>query len=82
MGSGTGNSVLEVVAGMKAACGHDVPYKIVGRREGDLANLYADPSKALKMLGWRTKRDMPTMCADSWRWIHDNPSGFPAVARF
>ena len=78
LGSGTGSSVLQVVAGMKKACGHDVPYKISARRAGDLATVYAKPDKAEKLLAFKTRYNMDRMCQDSWRWIAQNPDGFPA----
>ena len=77
LGSGKGSSVLQVVAGMKKACGHDVPYKISARRGGDLASVYAKPDKAAKMIAFKTRYDMDRMCQDSWRWIEQNPDGFP-----
>jgi len=80
LGSGKGSSVLQVVAGMTKACGHDVPYKISPRRGGDLATVYAKPDKAEKLLAFKTKHNMDRMCQDSWRWISQNPDGFPTTA--
>ena len=78
LGSGKGSSVLQVVAGMKKACGHDVPYKVSPRRGGDLATVYAKPDKAAKFIAFKTRYGMDRMCQDSWRWIKQNPDGFPA----
>jgi UDP-glucose 4-epimerase len=68
LGTGRGYSVLEMVRAFEAASGKTVPYRIVGRRPGDVAQCYADPSFAHKRLGWRAERDLQAMCADSWRW--------------
>ncbi len=76
LGTGTGYSVLEVVAAFSRACGREIPYKIVPRRPGDIATCYADPSLALKILGWRAERDLHTMCVDAWKWQSENPDGY------
>jgi UDP-glucose 4-epimerase len=76
LGTGRGNSVLEVVNAFAAASGRPVPYKIVARRPGDVAVSLANPAKAKTVLNWATKRDLAAMCADSWRWQSANPRGF------
>ena len=68
LGTGRGNSVLEMVRAFEQACGKPVPYQIVARRPGDIAACYADPSFAQSELGWKAERDVAQMCADSWRW--------------
>lgn len=68
LGTGKGNSVLEMVRAFEAASGRPVPFQIVPRRPGDIAACYADVSLAERELGWTAKRDMLQMCADSWRW--------------
>ncbi|MDX1447855.1 MAG: UDP-glucose 4-epimerase GalE [Acidimicrobiia bacterium] len=68
LGTGTGTSVLELVAAFERAAGVQVPYEVVGRRAGDVAATYADPSRAQRELGWRAERDIDAMCADTWRW--------------
>ncbi|WP_256081562.1 UDP-glucose 4-epimerase GalE [Massilia sp. YIM B04103] len=68
LGTGRGNSVLEMVRAFEAASGQSVPYAIVARRPGDVAECYADPSLAERELGWRAERDIGTMCRDAWRW--------------
>lgn len=75
-GTGNGYSVLEMVAAMKKASGRDIPYEVTARRGGDLATVYADPSKAREVLGWEAKRGLEEMCADAWRWQRDNPYGY------
>jgi UDP-glucose 4-epimerase len=68
LGTGRGNSVLEMVRAFERASGKPVPYQIVARRPGDIAACYADPSLAKAELGWSAERDIAQMCADSWRW--------------
>lgn len=76
LGTGTGYSVLEVVAAFEKATGINIPYKIVGPRPGDAAICYADPAKAKKELGWQAERDLEQMVSDSWHWQSMNPDGY------
>ncbi len=76
LGTGRPYSVLEVIQSFEKASGKRIPYEIVGRRPGDLAEYYADPSFAKKVLGWEAKLDIDRMCADSWRWQKNNPKGY------
>lgn len=76
LGTGTGYSVLEIVAAFEKAAGVNIPYKIVDRRPGDVAVCYADPSKAKNELGWTAERGIEGMCQDSWRWQDKNPNGY------
>jgi len=76
LGGGTGTSVLEVVAAFVRASGRPVPYEVVGRRAGDLAAYWGDPTRAHEELGWRTERTIDDMCADTWRWQSANPQGY------
>lgn len=68
LGTGTGTSVLELVAAFERAAGVAVPYEITARRPGDVAATYADPTRANQELGWTAERDIEAMCADTWRW--------------
>jgi len=68
LGTGRGNSVLEMVHAFEQACGRPIAYQIVDRRPGDVAKCYADPSKATSELGWTAERDVAQMCADVWRY--------------
>jgi len=77
LGTGRGYSVLEAVAAFSKACGKPIPYKIVGRRAGDIASCYADPSLAQCELGWEAAKGLEEMCADTWRWQRENPLGYP-----
>jgi UDP-glucose 4-epimerase len=76
LGTGHGTSVLEVVHTFEIASGKPVPYRIVDRRPGDIAQCYADPSRAEKELGWRAKRGITEMCKDAWNWQVKNPGGY------
>ena len=78
LGTGTGSSVLDVVRAFSAACGRDLPYKICPRREGDVAAVYGDASKAEREMGWKARYDISDMCRDSWNWQSRNPNGFAA----
>lgn len=77
LGTGRGYSVLEMVAAFEQACGHSIPYQIVPRRPGDIAECYADPGRARQELGWSAEKDLAAMCADAWRWQQLNPEGYP-----
>jgi UDP-glucose 4-epimerase len=77
LGTGQGYSVLEVVKAFSEASGREVPYRIVARRAGDVAECWADPALATEMLGWSAQRGLAEMCADSWRWQSQNPQGYP-----
>lgn len=77
LGTGKGTSVLEMVAAFSRAVGRPLPYEIVGRRPGDIAESFADPHLANVELGWRAELDIDDMCVDTWRWQEANPMGFP-----
>ncbi|MFZ3172012.1 MAG: UDP-glucose 4-epimerase GalE [Carboxydocellales bacterium] len=76
LGTGKGYSVLAVVSAFERATGIQIPYSIVSRRPGDIAECYANPQKAKRELGWMAERDVERMCADAWRWQLNNPSGY------
>ncbi len=76
IGTGVGYSVLQIVAAFEKAYGSEVKYVIADRRPGDIAECYADPSKAAEILGWRAERDLAKMCEDSARWQKMNPDGY------
>ena len=76
LGTGKGYSVLEVLHAFEEACGKKLPHVLADRRAGDLAVTYSDPSLAKEELGWEAKRDLATMCKDSWRWQSRNPEGY------
>ena len=68
LGTGQGYSVLQVVQAFERASGRAVPYRIVDRRPGDIAQCYADPAQAKTLLGWQAERGIEDMCRDAWRW--------------
>jgi UDP-glucose 4-epimerase len=76
LGTGRGYSVLEVVRAFEQASGRKVAYKLVNRRAGDVAQCYADPGRARKLLGWEARHSLAEMCADAWRWQSANPNGY------
>lgn len=78
LGTGRGYSVLEVVRAFEAASGRPVPYRIVPRRAGDVAECWANPALAGRVLGWQAERDLDTMCRDAWHWQQRNPDGYNA----
>ena len=77
LGTGRGTSVLEMLHAFERAAGRPLPYEVVGRRPGDIAESYADPSRANAELGWSATRTLDDMCVDSWRWQSQNPKGYP-----
>ena len=77
VGTGNGYSVLEIVKAFGDVWGSPINYKIAPRRPGDIAECYADPTKAKEVLGWSAKLDLRRMCEDSARWQKKNPDGYP-----
>lgn len=67
LGTGKGFSVLEMVSAFERVTGRKVPYRIVPRRDGDVAECFADPSKAKELLSWISKHTLEDMCMSSWR---------------
>lgn len=76
LGTGRGVSVFEAIAAFKRASNRDIPFEVTARRDGDIAEIYARPDKAEKLLGWRATRTIENMCADHWRWQSANPNGY------
>ena len=76
LGTGIGHSVLELLAAFERVNKVKVPYQVVARRPGDIAECYADTTLAKKMLGWSATRDLDDMCRDSWNWQTKNPNGY------
>ena len=79
LGTGHGYSVLDVIHAFEKACGKKLPYVIDPRRPGDIAECYADPTKAKNELGWVAEYGIEEMCADSWNWQQKNPDGYHTV---
>lgn len=76
LGTGTGYSVLEMVRAFEKVSSRKIPFEITSRRPGDIAECYADPTKAKNELGWEAKLSLERMCEDSWRWQIKNPHGY------
>lgn len=76
LGTGKGYSVLEVVSCFEAVTGHEIPYSVASRRNGDIAICWADPSKAKKELNWYAVHDLKKMISDTWKWQTKNPRGY------
>lgn len=76
LGTGAGYSVLQMIEAFTRASGRQIPYKIMGRREGDIATCYANTDRAERELGWKAGKGLAEMCEDSWRWQLQNPEGY------
>ncbi|MEP4147190.1 MAG: UDP-glucose 4-epimerase GalE [Halioglobus sp.] len=76
LGTGVGASVLDMVKAFEQASSRKIPYELVDRRAGDIAECWADPALAESLLGWRATRTLEQMCADTWRWQEANPEGY------
>ena len=76
LGTGHGVSVLELVHAFEKANDLTIPYQVFERRAGDIAEFYADASKAEKELGWKAERTIEDMCRDAWNWQKQNPQGY------
>lgn len=77
LGTGSGVTVLELVDAFRRASGSEILHRITGRRAGDATELWADCTKAERVLGWKATRTIDEMCSDTWRWQEMNPNGFP-----
>lgn len=75
LGTGNGYSVLEIISKTAEITGKDIPYQIVGRRAGDVGEVYANAALAKEVLGWEAKRDLDKMIRDSWNWQSKHPNG-------
>jgi len=76
LGTGQGYSVIEMIRAFEEASGKTVPFEVVPRRPGDIAETYADPARAREELGWSAERGLLEMMADAWRWQRENPTGY------
>jgi UDP-glucose 4-epimerase len=76
LGTGSGVSVLQLVHAFEKANDLTIPYKIYDRRAGDIAEFYADASKAEREMGWKATRTIEDMCRDAWNWQRQNPQGY------
>jgi len=76
LGTGQGYSVLDLVRAFEQASGKTISYRITDRRPGDIAQCYADTSKAWELFNWRAAKDINDMCRDAWHWQFHNPTGY------
>lgn len=76
LGSGTGYSVLDIIRMFERISHQKIPYEIVPRRAGDIAEFYADTTKIERKLGWKASLDLSDICRDAWNWQQKNPNGF------
>jgi UDP-glucose 4-epimerase len=80
LGTGRGSSVMEVLRAFERACGRKIPHVLAPRRPGDVAECWADVERASALLGWKPRRGLDDMCADTWRWQSRNPHGYEVQA--
>lgn len=76
LGTGVGYSVLDIVKSFERVNGITIPYVITERRPGDIAECYANPDKAYRLLGWKAEKNIDDMCRDTWNWQKKNPNGY------
>ncbi len=76
LGTGQGYSVLQIIEAFEKATGVSVPYKLVERRAGDIAECWSNPAKAKDELGWEAGYGLEDMMRHSWKWQKGNPEGF------
>ena len=80
LGTGNGYSVLEMVRAFERASNKEIRYAFAPRRDGDVAECYADTELAEKVLDWKAERDLDAMCRDTWNWVCKNPRGYETSA--
>ena len=76
LGTGTGYSVIDIIRTFETVNHCEVPYKIAPRRDGDIAECYADTQLAKQELDWIAEKDLSDMLKDAWRWQSQNPNGY------
>jgi len=76
LGIGRGYSVLEILKAFEQTCGFSIKHQFVGRRPGDIPEIYSNPALAEKLLGWKAEFGIQEMCRDTWKWQSKNPNGF------
>ena len=77
LGTGIGYSVLDMIKAFSKALGRDIPYVIDPRRPGDIAECYADPTLAYKLIGFKAEKTLDDMSRDALNWQMKNPDGYP-----
>lgn len=76
LGTGKGSTVYDMIRAFSHAVGRDLPYQVVERRQGDVLDLTANPTRANKELGWKAQHTLEEACEDLWRWTENNPQGY------
>lgn len=76
LGTGKGSTVYDMINAFSHAVGRKLSYEVVGRRQGDVLDLTAKPTRAEKELGWKAKHTLEEACEDLWRWTENNPQGY------
>lgn len=76
LGTGKGSTVFDVYHAFCKAVGKDLPYEVVGRRDGDVLDLTANATRANNELKWKTNFTIEDACKDLWKWTTENPFGF------
>lgn len=76
LGTSVGYSVLDIINSFEKANGVKIPYRFTARRAGDIAECFADATKAREILGWQATLGIEDMCRDSWNWQKNNPNGY------
>ncbi len=76
LGSGRGSTVFEIINAFSKVVGKDLAYEVKGRRQGDVLDLTANPTRANEELKWKTELTMEKACEDLWRWVSNNPKGY------
>ncbi|ORY09687.1 UDP-glucose 4-epimerase [Clohesyomyces aquaticus] len=76
LGTGTGSTVFDMIKAFSKVVGHELPYQVVERRQGDVLDLTANPTLANKELNWKTELTLYDACKDLWKWTENNPEGY------
>ena len=80
VGTGTGNSVMEIIKACETVTGQAIPYEVVGRRPGDAPALVAEPTKLKTVLGWNPEyTDIQKTITSAWNWHKNNPNGYKPI---
>lgn len=76
LGTGKGYSVLDMIVAFERISGNKIPYHVVDRRPGDVAECFSNPKRALMKIGWKAEYELEDMIGDGWRWQSQNPNGY------
>jgi len=76
LGTGKGSTVFHMIKAFEKACGKKLKYEVVGRRQGDVLDLTANPKRANEEMGWVAEHSLEKACEDLWLWTENNPQGY------